>query len=71
MRHFCESCRVVLYETEQTVSGFERVTNSPDCRPPIVVDIGRITRVMFCSKACAARWFLSSDESLLRAGYPI
>lgn len=71
MKYRCDNCKSLLYETQQTGTGFESVIHSPDYRPPIVVDIGRVTRVMFCSRTCAARWFLASDESSLRSGYPI
>lgn len=70
MKHLCESCKALLYETSSSGSSFERVINSPG-RPPIVVDVGRKYRVMFCSRTCAARWFLASDESSLRSGYPV
>lgn len=69
MKHLCDSCKALLYETSDGL-GFSRLVNSPN-GPPIVVVVGRKFQVMFCSRTCTARWFLASDESSLRSGYPI
>lgn len=78
MKHRCENCKTLLYETRSDGSGFESVvtvgwveSERAGGLPPIVVDVGRKFRVMFCSRMCAARWFLASDESSLRSGYPV
>jgi hypothetical protein len=70
MKHLCDSCKALLYETAQTGSGFDQVVNSPN-GAPIVVVVGQKFQAMFCSRTCAARWFLASDESSLRSGYPV